>query len=401
MKVLQIHNHYGSHSGETTVFDVQKELLEKYGHTVIRYIRSSKELDTINFGKFIAFTNAIYSPSSIRDVLSTLKSQSPDIVHIHNLYPLISPSILPSIRKEGIPVVMTVHNYRLVCPNGLFYNKKGICECCAGGKEWNCLLQNCEESYFKSLGYTLRNAWARLAGYYKDNVNAFLCLTEFQKRKLIENGFPESKCHIIPNFTVNDPIRTDEDSISLSVKKGFLFIGRLNRQKGIDTLVAAARKCPDISFIIAGSVDKTFIDTNSFPNNVKWLGVVSNESITRLLHEVKALVFTSRSYEGFPMVFLEAMQQGVPVVAPNLAGFPEIIREGINGWLFGLNDADDLARVLRMIEDDKSSLIDTAGQRGKEILLKEYSSEVWYREYIKITSALINKSGSENKFICK
>jgi glycosyltransferase involved in cell wall biosynthesis len=395
MKVLQIHNHYGSHSGESTVFDIQKRILEDYGHTVIRHVRSSKEIDVIRFGKFVAFFNAIYSPSSIREVERILKSESPDIVHIHNLYPLISPSILPLIRKKGIPVVMTVHNYRLVCPNGLFYNKKGICELCSNGKEWNCLLQNCEESIFKSLGYALRNLWARLAGYYMKNVSAFLCLTEFQKRKLVENGFPENRSHILPNFTVNEDMPSEEHVIPYSKKKAFLFIGRLNRQKGIDTLVNAAKKCPEISFIIAGSSDPSFIDTSCLPQNLKWLGVISQESIVQSLQEAKALVFTSRSYEGFPMVFLEAMQQGVPVIAPNLAGFPEIIRDGINGWLFKLDDADDLARIIRMVHEDTSSLAESAGLNGKEILHDEYNSDVWYREYIKITSGLIRKKETE------
>jgi|APHig6443718053_1056840.scaffolds.fasta_scaffold00845_8 glycosyltransferase involved in cell wall biosynthesis len=389
MRILQLHNHYGSHSGESTVLDAHASLLKSHGHEVFSYTRSSVELESMRFGKAMAFFTALYSPFSIRETDRIMREFRPDLVHIHNLYPFLSPSVLPSIRKHGVPIVMTVHNYRLVCPNGLFYNKRGICERCGGGREWNCLLMNCEESLPKSLGYAARNAWARVAGYYTNHVDAFLCLTEFQKGKLVENGFPSGKCHILPNFTDAEAYGSPIESCPAS-KQGFFFIGRLNRQKGVDIIVDAARRCPDIPFFLAGALDPDFIDPRSFPPNVQWLGVLGEDEKMQAFRRAVALVFASRSYEGFPMVFLEAMQEGLPVIAPRLAGYPEIIREGCNGWLFRPEDVVDLAETLSAVNGNPLQAGEY-GKNGREILLREYSRGIWYEEYMRIVAGLLQK----------
>lgn len=399
MKILQLHNHYGSYSGETTVLDVHASLLKSHGHAVSAYTRSSVELDSMRFGKTKAFFSALYNPASIRGVSRILKEFSPEIVHIHNLYPLLSPSVLPAIRESGVPIVMTVHNYRLLCPNGLFYNKQGICERCSGGKEWHCVRFNCEESLPKSLGYAVRNAWARVAGYYSNNVDAFLFLTEFQMRKHVENGFPAEKCHVLPNFIEQEVSELNRFDASAE-RKGFFFIGRLNRQKGVDILLHAARKCPGVSFLLAGSADATFIDTGKFPPNVRWLGVIDDEEKISAIRHARALLFTSRSYEGFPMVFLEAMQQNLPVIAPKLAGYPEIIREGSNGWLYHPEDVFDLANTIKEVDNNPLQAREY-GKNGSEILRKEYSSDIWYRAYMEVVSSLRQTANKEEAFPSK
>ena len=201
MKILLIHNKYGKFSGEEAVVESQIKLLNANGHHVITYFRSSEELEAMPNGKLKAFFNAFYNPKSISAIKALITTEKPDLVHIHNLYPLISPTILPVIKKMGIPIVMTVHNYRLLCPNGLFFNKGEICEKCTGAlKELNCITNNCERSLFKSSGYAARNFWARKKDYYLNNVDLFLCLTEFQKKKLVTNGFNKEKCDVLPNF---------------------------------------------------------------------------------------------------------------------------------------------------------------------------------------------------------
>jgi glycosyltransferase involved in cell wall biosynthesis len=289
---------------------------------------------------------------------------------------------------------MTVHNYRLICPNGLFYNKTGICERCTGGKEWNCVRLNCEESLPKSCGYALRNACARVFGFYINNVNSFLCLTDFQKRKLIENGFSQDKCKILPNFPENETNNHKSD-ISFPDKKSFLFIGRLNRQKGIDIIIKAAKQSPEVTFILAGSVDPLFIDITKLPSNVRWHGVIGEEEKRILLQNANALLFASRSYEGFPMVFLEAMENGLPVIAPYLAGYPEIIRKEQNGWLFKPEDSYDLSKMIKKVSENPELSL-AYGQKGKNILNNEYNSDVWYREYMLIAKSLIVSNKSIN-----
>jgi glycosyltransferase involved in cell wall biosynthesis len=388
MKILLLHNHYGSHSGESSVLMEHESLLKKYGHDVICYTRSSVELKNMSIGKIKALLSSLYNKQSIKNVSKIIETFKPDIIHIHNLYPFISPSILPVIKKFNVPILMTVHNYRLICPNGLYYNKHGVCEKCSHGKEWNCIRYNCEQSYMKSIAYAFRNSWARINGYYTNNVTAFLCLTEFQKKKLIENGVSKDKCYVLPNFTDVGKSISFKNKENTD-KKSFLFIGRLNRQKGIDIIIQAAKKCPNAIFILAGSLDKTFINISDLPYNVKWEGVIDENKKMSLLNNSMALIFSSRSYEGFPMVFLEAMQYGLPVIAPKYAGYPEIIRDGKNGLLFRIGDVDDLVKKIIIIMENPC-IQNTLGQNGRDILKNEYSKEVWYSKYTDVISKIQN-----------
>ncbi|NTU67267.1 MAG: glycosyltransferase family 4 protein [Chlorobiaceae bacterium] len=387
MKILQLHNHYGSHSGESTVLDAHAGILKSHGHDVRAYTRSSVELERMRFGRARAFFAALYNPASIRKVLDLIDSFSPDLVHIHNLFPLLSPSVLPAIARKGIPIVMTVHNYRLVCPNGLFFNGDGICERCAGGNEWQCLRHNCEAAVLKSLGYSVRNTWARIAGYYSRHVDAFLCLTEFQKRKIVENGIPERRCHVLPNFI--QPIEEHEpaDSGTADDRDGLFFIGRLNRQKGADIVIEAARRCPRIRFSLAGDPDPLCVDLGALPSNTRWFGVVDGIEKSSMFRKSRALLFASRSYEGFPMVFLEAMQHGTPVIAPRLAGYPEIVRDGENGLLFDPEDPEGLAGAVRKICGDPA-VAERLGLRGRKMLEDEYGSDIWYRQYMELIGGI-------------
>ena len=367
----------------------QEKMLRGHGHRVRSYTRSSVELESMRFGKVRAFFAGLRNPVSAREIHKVLEEFRPDVVHIHNLYPLISPSVLPHIRKRGVPVVMTVHNYRLICPNGLFYNKSGICEACAGGKEWNCIRFNCEESLPKSIGYALRNAWARIGRHYLDNVDAFLCLTAFQKRKLVDNGFKPERCFVLPNFI--DEMMNGNSGDVPRVREGVLFIGRLNRQKGADILVQAAASLPEIQFNMVGAVDNSVINPEKLPPNVACLGVVTDEVKQTMINNARILVFPSRSYEGFPMVFLEAMQQGLPVVAPRLAGYPEIIDDNDAGWLFDPENVEDLVSTIRHAYNEPSAA-SRYGDNGKKAVEQLYSPNVWYSDYMKVLKLCMKRA---------
>ncbi len=166
MKICLVHNEYGTFSGEEAVVASQVGLLEKHGHTVCQFTRSSTEIPQMKFGPLQALCSGIYNPFSVQSFRRFLSDLRPDLVHIHNLYPLISPAVLHVCKEFSLPVVMTLHNYRLMCPNGLFMVNGTICEKCRGGRELWCLLNNCEGNLGKSLGYALRNYIARIRKSY-------------------------------------------------------------------------------------------------------------------------------------------------------------------------------------------------------------------------------------------
>jgi glycosyltransferase involved in cell wall biosynthesis len=382
---------YGKFSGEEAVVHAQKYLLSLNGVTVSQYFRSSTEIDEIALGKARAFVSGIYNHRAVKEVREKLLQVKPDIVHIHNLYPFISPAILPAIKKQNIPVVMTVHNYRLLCPNGLFYNRTGICERCTGrGKELNCIAYNCEDSFFKSTGYALRNTVARYRKYYVEGVDAFLCLTDFQRRKLVESGYPDQNMFIIPNmFTQPLP-----ENLSNKENSYIAYAGRISREKGIDLLIEAARSLPDIHFKLAGTVRDGYKLMN-VPENVELCGVLQGKKLEQFYRNANALVHASICYEGFPMVLPEAMAYRLPVIAPRIAGIPEIIEDGYNGVLFSMGNAAELAKKIEYIWENPEKAQEL-GQNGYQKLKKEYLPDVYYEKLMSVYKHLIKKQKSTN-----
>lgn len=388
MKILIIHNKYGKFSGEEAVVEAQMKLLRANMHEVITYFRSSEELEAMSNAKLKAFFSAFYNPKSITAIKELLVKEKPDIVHIHNMYPLISPAILPVIKKMGIPIVMTVHNYRLLCPNGLFFNKGSICEKCTGvGKELNCISNNCEGSILKSTGYALRNFWARKKDYYLNNVDLFLCLTEFQKNKLATNGFTKEKCDVLPNFYSKE---IKEFDYNISARNYVAFAGRISPEKGIPLLLEAAKKLPHIPFQLAGEMRQGYEKEIDVPENVIFKGMLDSQSMSDFYSKARLYIHSSVCYEGFPMVFPEAMAHKLPIIAPNMAGYPEIAEDNFNGLLFGTGNADSLAKTIDTLWNNPQ-LSNQLAENGFNKVQKKYSSLAYYKKLENTYLQLVKK----------
>lgn len=322
MKIAIVHNDYGKFSGEEAVVRDHAELLTSLGLNVVQYRRTSAELKGI-YGATKGFLSGIWNPFSQRDFACFLEAEKPDIVHIHNLYPLINPCILTEVKKRKIPVVMTVHNFRLFCPNGLFAVNHRICEQCAEKQSiLPCLKKNCLASGFKTLGYALRTLVAQQKRWYLDNVDKFLCLTNFQKNKLISYGILEEKCCIIPNFISADWLKKAENSLP---KQGsyVAYMGRLSEEKGINDILNSAKELPDIPFLIAGNGAEKYHD--QAPENVRFVGYLTGNQQFEFMRNARILLVASRCYENFPTTLLQSMVLGIPALVPKLGGMPEII----------------------------------------------------------------------------
>lgn len=378
MNIYIIHNEYGKFSGEEAVVAGQKKLLADNGHEVVCFERSSAEIPKMRLGKLRALFSGIYSFSSRRQIRRLLAEHKPDIVHIHNLFPLISPAILPECKKAGVPVVMTVHNYRLVCPNGLHMTDGKVCEKCCGGKEYQCLLNNCEGSLLKSLGYFLRNYVARTLKLYKKNVTMYACLTEFQKQRLINEGFPADRLAVIPNMA---KIKNLDQETLLGEYVGF--IGRISPEKGVSVLIEAAKNNTNIPFKAAGSYDLMPDLPKQAPDNFQFLGNIPNENMPAFYQNSRFIVLCSTWFEGFPMILVEAMMHGKPIICSNIGGMPEIVEDGVTGLLFGPGNTDDLAEKIRYLWD-RPNLCHQMGQAGREKALQEYSPEKYYERLMAI-----------------
>lgn len=385
MKILLVHNNYGKYSGEEAVVDKMASMFREHGHEVCFYRLTTERSRESLSGKIKGFLCGIYSPTGVKGLREILEREKPDIVNVHNLYPFISPAALFECKKANVPVVMTVHNFRLICPTGLFMRNGKPCEVCLQKRnEWSCVRYNCEHSYFKSVGYTLRNVYARWTGAYKDNVSTFACITEFQRKKLIEAGFDKDKIVVIPN-SIDAPLKYETTFGSYVA-----YIGRLSYEKGYDLLVEVARKHPKIQFCFAGAKRE---DTNiTFPENVQLMGYLKRNDLECFIKNARFVVMPSRCYEGFPMAILEAAQFGKPCIGPDHGGFTEIIGQGelAIGRLFEPNNLNDLEKQILALWH-QPLLAEELGQKAFEKLRKEYSSEVVYGKWDDIFTKIINE----------
>lgn len=376
MKILLVHNNYGKYSGEEAVVDKMATMLQGLGHEVAQLRMSTEGLRDSAFGKIKGFVAGIYSPAGVRAMREALKREKPDVVNVHNLYPFISPAALRECKHAGVPIVMTVHNFRLICPTGLFMRDGGPCEyCLQKGNEWGCVKFNCENSVLKSMGYAARNAVARLRRHYIDCVDKFACITDFQRRKLIEAGFPAGKITVIPNSM-------DADVVSMPKQGDYVaFSGRLSREKGVDLILEAARRNPEIPFKLAGAArDPQLIA--KLPDNVELMGYLSGEDLKNFYDNARFFVMASRCYEGFAMAILEGAAYSKPMIAPDHGGFTEIIGTGADaiGLLFEPGNADALdAAVTRLWNNpDECTAL---GVKANEKLKAQYSTQVIARQW--------------------
>ena len=381
MRVLIVHNNYGGFSGEEAVVEGQAMLLRAHGHEVAFFRRRSAAIGDTFLGRTGAFFSGVYSFSSKGAMRRVLASCKPDVVHVHNVFPLISPSVLGVCRATGVPIVMTVHNYRLVCPNGLHMPKgrNQICERCCGGREYWCAIRNCEDNRFKSIGYALRNYVARRWGFFRNNVTLFSCLTRFQRNRLIAEGYLEETLRVLPNMVLTDPGETVVPKIGCYAG----FAGRMSPEKGVDLLLACAGRLPDIPFHLAGGGGPVSHPALRGASNISFLGVLDRNAMSGFYNNSRFLLLCSTWYEGFPMAIIEAMFHAKPIIAPRIGGIPEIVDDGITGLLFEPGSTEALTEKVRYLWC-RPELCQRMGQAGREKALREYSPQEHYKRLMVI-----------------
>lgn len=385
MKILLAHNNYGKYSGEEAVVDQMAAMWTEHGHQVVQLRMSTVDSRESLVGKMHGFLAGLYSPKGVREMRRILTEERPDVVNVHNLYPFISPAALFECKKAGVPVVMTVHNFRLICPTGLFMRNGKPCELCLErGNEWGCVRYNCEHSLLKSVGYAARNAVARYSGAYRKCVDRFACITDFQRHRLIQAGFDTTKMAVIPNAVVAT------SGYDPAVGTYVAFSGRLSREKGVDLIVEVARRHPEITFKFAGALRDPDIVEN-LPTNVTLVGYLYGEELNAFYKGAAFFVMASRWYEGFPISILEAAQFGKPTIGPNHGGFTEIIGEGdaAIGRLFAPGNVDALEQQVVSLWNN-SNEIARLGEKAHDKLLREYSTEMIYQKWKNLVGELIN-----------
>jgi glycosyltransferase involved in cell wall biosynthesis len=389
MKILQVHNFYRTRGGECGVVDAEKRLLESHGHTVTQFVADSNTLDKMTFSKKASIFLQIPSNSEIALRLkSCISEHRPDLAHVHNVFPMLSPSVYVALRRDSIPVVQTVHNYRFLCPNGLFYVNGKICEACQVKGYWEAVRNRCMHgSIATSALYAAAIAWGWHSGAFRSCVDLYVVLNAFVAEKLMAGGVPAEKIRVCGNFV------SDFAESPVAKKPYALYLGRLSSEKGLFTLIAAARSVPELPLKIAGTGplegDLRRAVREPGMEHIELIGHVSGESKRRLIAEALYTVVPSEWYENFPLSVVESLALGTPVIASRIGGLPELIKHEHTGLLFPAGDMRALAECLRRIIHQASDIGEMAAnalatareqfspQRHLEQLLTIYADAVY------------------------
>lgn len=377
MKVLIIHNYYSQRGGEETVVEFQNQLFEKNGDQVQLYTRNYAEMKKWWLGKIGGTFTSIYNSRSRRELAQVIEEFKPDMAILHNLYPIISPSIIPFLSKKGVKVVQVLHNYRLFCPIGIFFINNEICHKCLGnGREWNCTLNRCNGGWLASLSYSIRAYFVRKLRYFH-KVDHFLALSEFQKRLLSKNGYDASKIKVVPNsYQPKEEFGIEE--VDLKQKTEIGFVGRLTIEKGFFDFVEVARRMPQYSFRVAG--DPSLIPEDlDIPSNLILEGLLNRDQMVKFYKKCKMILFLSHWYEGFPMVLLESMYYCTPLIVTNLGVMPEVIEHGVTGSVVPVGDIDTIIQEVEKLYNDDNFYMDVI-QKARNKIITLYSEDEYYKK---------------------
>lgn len=377
MKILLVHNFYQGFGGENVVALSEKRLLEKYGHTVELYSVSNDIISGF-YTKIQCFLNVVYSQTAKASFSKAIDRFSPDIVHVHNFFPLLTPSIFDSCIEKNIPVILTLHNYRTICPGAMFLRKGAVCETCVKGSVLDGVFHKCyRNSLFGSLAVARMVAYHRRNGTWENKINRFIALTDFSKGKFLEAGFPADKIMVKPNFVFQAPrvARTSADQFAL-------FVGRLSPEKGLKTLLDAWR---GLSFPLRVVGDGPMLDALDKNENqqVCFAGRKSAEEVAAAMSQAAFLVMPSEWYEGLPMVLVEAYSLGLPVIGSRLGSLAELIMEGTTGLLFEPGDVADLRKKLDWAWNHPEEMRQM-GARAREVYEQNYTPSRNYERLISI-----------------
>ena len=390
MKVIIIHNYYQYSGGEDIVLKNEFDLLASHGHEVSQFTKSNKEINSYSFiEKSKLFFDTAYSKRVYEDIPEIIKRNKPVICHVHNTMPLISPSVYYACNENNIPVVQTLHNYRLLCSNAYLFREGKVCEECIGKSLYNSVKYGCYRAS-KLQTFSLARTIEKNKKWdtWNTKIDSYIALTEFAKNKFIEGGLPEDKLKVKPNFLSEDP------GTNYDIQNHFLFAGRLDVTKGVNVLLDSLQFFHEgMKILLAGDGPLKSAVQNS--SKVKYLGQLDRIELIKKLHASVALIFPSIWYEGMPMLIVEAFACGKPVIASNLGSMAELIQDGKTGLLFDPGNATDLAEKINWAYLHKEEMKQMGINARKEYEQK-YTAERNYDMLMKIYNEAIEKRKIRN-----
>jgi glycosyltransferase involved in cell wall biosynthesis len=372
-RVLVVHNRYRWRGGEDVVADAEVSLLREHGHEVETYCRDNDAID--HMPRVAVAHDTLWSSRTVDDLADRILSFRPDIVHVHNTFPLVSPSLFWVTARKSLPVVQTLHNFRLLCPQAMFLRDNHICEDCLGTTPWRGVVRRCyHESTAQSAVLAGMLVLHRAIGTYRRKVTRYIALNRFCHDKFVAGGLPAERISIKPNF-VNIPPPAE------TTRNGGLFVGRLSPEKGIDLMLAALDRLPDTVIDVIGDGPET-AHVQQHPR-VRNAGARTHDDVLTRMRSAAYLVMPSIWYETFALVVVEAFACGLPVIASRHGAMQELIEEGRTGLLFTPGSADDLANKIAWAERNPAAMR-RMGDNARDEYAAKYTPDNNYTQLMAI-----------------
>lgn len=350
LRVLIAHNAYQLRGGEDSVVEAETALLRQQGHEVDLWIRHNDDVQGMS--RLSLARQTLWSSDSVRLLRAHIACFQPDVIHVHNTLPLISPSVFWAAASEGVPVVQTLHNFRLLCPQATFLREGKVCEDCLGRRvPWPAVQHRCYRDSALQTGAVAAMVMLHEGlGTWQRKVTRYIALNEFCRQKFIEGGLPAERIDVKPNFV--DQLRLP----SWSDRCGGVYVGRLSVEKGVTTLIEAMRSLPARSVEVIGS-GPLEAEVKSTAGEA-WLGAKPLDEVLARLSRAAFLVLPSACYEGFPRTLVEAYACGVPVIASRHGSLKELVKEGRTGLLFEPGNAAALVECIRWAQLNPQAMLE-------------------------------------------
>jgi glycosyltransferase involved in cell wall biosynthesis len=391
MRILIVHNRYKQRGGEDTVVEGETRLLEKRGHEVRQWIVSNEDLSPREV--LAVAWNAPYSRGSKRAMAEQIAAFRPDVVHVHNIFPILTPSIYDACIEAGVPVVQTLHNYRLICPKATLYRDGKVCELCVHGSPYQAVLHACyRDSRLQSLVPARMLAAARRNHTWATKVTRYIALTAFARDKIVEGGVPAELIDLKPNF--DEGGIAELDPASEAKRAGAIFVGRFSEDKGVRVLFDAwlgQGQGLDVPIRVVGDGPLMAEVRPRATPAMTLLGFVPPERVRAEMLKASFMLMPSLWYEGMPMVITSAYALGLPVIGSRIGAIAELVEDGVTGLHVTPGDPDDLADKVRWAHEHPAEMR-KMGRQAQEVYQRRFSAEVNYPQlmaiYDKATAAV-------------
>ena len=387
LRVLQVHNRYRQAGGEDAVAAAEADLLRDCGHSVIEHQVTNPSGGVAAAASLAA---APWNPASAREMRRAIRAYAPDVAHVHNTWFTLSPSVFPALSRAGVPVVMTLHNYRLVCANALLFRDGRPCRDCVGRSSWPGVRHRCyRDSIVPSAAAAATISINRARGTWVKAVDRFIAPSHGLRETLITGGLPADRIVVRPHAVADSGRRAQPPSASSTV----LYAGRISDEKGLEVLLDAWARThpPGLELVVAGDGPRRQELERRGVDGVRFAGWLPPEAVRELMHTSRALAFPSLCFEVFPATIVEAMAAGLPVIASAHGGPAEIVGSIGSDWLAAPGDVASWAAALERLVDDER--LDRAGARGRELYEAQYAPERGVASLLDVYRAAIDSAG--------